>query len=231
MGSNANAAPVVEVRGVMKEYDGEMILSGCDLALRPGEFTAIVGASGCGKSTLMSIAGLLLTPSAGSVLVEGVPVDGLSDAELSALRARTFGLVFQHTQLIGSLRAVDNVLVPACFGGADMAEAASRAAALIERFGLTARANHFPHQLSVGQKRRVALARALVLGPKAILADEPTNDLDEETADEVAQTLAEFAAEGHAVLCVTHDRRLAGRAQRVLRLEGGRLHEEASCAA
>lgn len=231
MGSNANVAPVVEVRGVMKEYDGEMILSGCDLALRPGEFTAIVGASGCGKSTLMSIAGLLLTPSAGSVLVEGVPVDGLSDAELSALRARTFGLVFQHTQLIGSLRAVDNVLVPACFGGADMAEAASRAAVLIERFGLTARANHFPHQLSVGQKRRVALARALVLGPKAILADEPTNDLDEETAGEVAQTLAEFAAEGHAVLCVTHDRRLAGRAQRVLRLEGGRLHEEASCAA
>lgn len=227
MGSNANAAPVVEVRGVMKEYDGEMILSGCDLALRPGEFTAIVGASGCGKSTLMSIAGLLLTPSAGSVIVEGRPVEGLGDAELSALRARTFGLVFQHTQLIGSLRAVDNVLVPACFGGADMEAAARRAASLIERFGLTARANHFPHQLSVGQKRRVALARALVLGPQAILADEPTNDLDEETADEVARTLAEFADEGHAVLCVTHDRRLAQRAQRVLRLEGGKLHEEA----
>ncbi len=226
MGNNANAAPVVEVRGVMKEYDGETVLAGCDLALAPGEFTAIVGASGCGKSTLMSIAGLLLTPSAGTVIVEGRSTAGLGDAELSALRADAFGFVFQHTQLIGSLRAIDNVLVPACFGGADMAAAAERAAVLVNRFGLAKRVNHFPHQLSVGQKRRVALARALVLEPRAVLADEPTNDLDEQTADEVARTLEEFADEGHAVLCVTHDRALAERAHRVLRLEDGRLHVE-----
>lgn len=226
MGNNASTAPVVEVRGVMKEYDGETVLAGCDLALAPGEFTAIVGASGCGKSTLMSIMGLLLTPSAGAVIVEGRSTAGMGDAELSALRADAFGLVFQHTQLIGSLRAIDNVLVPACFGGADMAAAAERAAVLVNRFGLAKRVNHFPHQLSVGQKRRVALARALVLEPRAVLADEPTNDLDEQTADEVARTLEEFADEGHAVLCVTHDRALAERAHRVLRLEDGRLHVE-----
>lgn len=226
MGNNASTAPVVEVRGVMKEYDGETVLAGCDLALEPGEFTAIVGASGCGKSTLMSIMGLLLTPSAGTVIVEGRSTAGMGDVELSALRADAFGFVFQHTQLIGSLRAIDNVLVPACFGGADMAAAAKRAAVLVNRFGLAKRVNHFPHQLSVGQKRRVALARALVLEPRAVLADEPTNDLDERTADEVARTLEEFADEGHAVLCVTHDRALAERAHRVLRLENGRLHVE-----
>lgn len=217
------SAPVLELRGIMKEYDGEPILTGADLQLRPGDFVAIMGESGCGKSTLLSIAGLLLTPSAGSVLVEGSDTAGASDAAASALRARAFGLVFQHTQLIGSLRAMDNVLVPACFGNADMAAAAKRAVELMRRFGLEKRVNHFPHQLSVGQKRRVALARALVLDPLCILADEPTNDLDEASAAEVARTLAEFADEGHAVLCVTHDRSLARMAKRALVLEHGKL--------
>lgn len=221
----AGDAPVLEARGIMKEYDGETILAGCDLALRPGEVVAVVGASGEGKSTLLSILGLLLTPSAGQVLVDGRDATGLDDAELSALRARTFGFVFQHTHLIGSLRAIDNVLVPACFGRADMAGAAMRAAELVERFGLLTRANHFPHQLSVGQKRRVALARALVLAPRLVVADEPTNDLDDATADTVADALLRFADEGHAVLCATHDAALARRATRVLRLEGGLTSE------
>ncbi len=228
MTDEQHAAPILELSGVMKEYDGETILAGCDLSLSPGDFVAVVGESGCGKSTLLSVAGLLLTPSAGSVRVEGVDMTGANDAEASAERARAFGFVFQHTQLIGSLRAIDNVLVPACFGGADMGAAADRAAKLVERLGIAHRANHFPHQLSVGQKRRVALARALVLDPLAIIADEPTNDLDEPNADAVASILREFAAEGHAVLVATHDERLAAAADRVLRLENGRLSEEGS---
>lgn len=223
-----NAKCVLELSGVMKEYDGETILAGCDLQLRSGDFVAVVGESGCGKSTLLSVAGLLLSPSAGSVLVEGVNMAGVPDAEASAERARAFGFVFQHTQLIGSLRAIDNVLVPACFGAADMGAAAARAAELVKRLGIAHRANHFPHQLSVGQKRRVALARALVLDPLAIIADEPTNDLDEPNADAVAAILREYAESGCAVLVATHDVRLAAAAGRVLRLEDGRLTEDRS---
>ena len=218
-------APVLELRGIMKEYEGETILAGCDLSLYPGDFTVVVGASGCGKSTLLSIAGLLMTPSAGTVMVEGGEASSLPDGAASTERARAFGFVFQHTQLIGSLRAVDNVLVPACFGAWDMRAATERAVTLIKRFGLERRAQHFPHQLSVGQKRRVALARALVLDPLCVIADEPTNDLDVATADEVAATLEEFAQEGHAVLCATHDMALARRAKRALRLEDGTLSE------
>ncbi|WP_417118948.1 ABC transporter ATP-binding protein [Olsenella phocaeensis] len=214
---------LLRLRKVMKEYDGETILAGCDLDVGAGESVAVVGASGEGKSTLLSIAGLLLTPSAGTVLVDGTDASRLSDQGLSALRARAFGFVFQHTQLVGSLRAIDNILVPACFGGADMAAAAERAAALIELLGLSHRANHFPHQLSVGQKRRVALARAMVLSPLAIVADEPTNDLDSASAGIVEEALLGYADEGHAVLVATHDMALARSASRAVRLRDGRL--------
>lgn len=217
--------PLLEVRGIMKEYDGETILAGCDLAVNPGDTVVVVGASGEGKSTLLSIAGLLLTPSAGRVLVDGREATGLTDRELSNLRARSFGFVFQHTQLIGSLRTIDNVLVPACFGGADLGAASERAAGLIKRFGLMNRVNHYPHQLSVGQKRRAAMARALVLSPQVVIADEPTNDLDEATAEIVTDTLLGFANDSHAVLCATHDLELARRASRVLRLSDGHLVE------
>ncbi len=187
---------------------------------------ALVGASGERKSTQLSDLGLQLLPSAGRVLVEGgEAAAGLPDRELSALRSRTFGFVFQHAQLVGSLRAIDNVLVPACFGHADLDAAAARAAELVERLGLLHRVNHYPHQLSVGQKRRVALARALVLEPTLVVADEPTNDLDEATANVVEDTLFSYADASHAVLCATHDLELARQATRVLRLADGRLEE------
>lgn len=223
--TEAGTLPLLEARGIMKEYDGETILAGCDLAVNSGDVVAVVGASGEGKSTLLSILGLLLTPSAGQVLVEGQETSGWNDRDLSALRARSFGFLFQHTQLIGSLRAIDNVLVPACFGGADMGKAAVRAEDLTAHFGLLNRVNHYPHQLSVGQKRRVALARALVLAPRLVIADEPTNDLDEVTAGAVVDSLLGFADASHAVLCATHDLDLARRAGRVLRLADGRLTE------
>lgn len=226
-GAGAREDVLLEACGIMKEYDGETVLAGCNLQVRPGEVVALVGPSGAGKSTLLSIMGLLLAPSAGKVLVGGVSTEDMKDAEVSALRARSFGFVFQHTQLIGSLRAIDNMLVSACFGRSDMEAAASRVAALVKRFGLENRVNHFPHQLSVGQKRRVALVRALSLDPAVLMADEPTNDLDGAARAEVADALEEFAAsrEGRAVVCVTHDVALARRATRVVRLEDGRLVE------
>lgn len=214
---------LVELKRVMKEYGGETVLAGCSLALAPGDFVAVTGPSGAGKSTLLSILGLLLAPDGGAVVVDGRNALDLGDGELSALRQRMFGFVFQHTQLVGSLRAVDNVLVPACFGGADMGAAAERAAGLIERFGLAGRAQHFPHQLSVGQKRRVALARAMAMEPRVIVADEPTNDLDADTADVVMAALSEYVDRGGAVVCATHDERLAARAGRVLNIEDGLL--------
>lgn len=215
--------PLVEARGIMKEYGGETVLAGCDLSIHAGQSVALMGVSGEGKSTLLSILGLLLSPSAGRLALSGHDITGMGDGELSRLRAETFGFVFQHTQLIGSLRAVDNILVPACFGGADRNAAARRAAHLIKRFGLGHRTRHFPHQLSVGQKRRVALARALVLAPAVLLADEPTNDLDEATAAVVADTLLGYPDETHAVVYVTHDPVLARQADLVLCLDDGVL--------
>lgn len=224
-GGRAAQAPLVEARAVMKEYGGETVLAGCTMALQPGDFACVTGPSGAGKSTLLSIVGLLLRPDGGAVVAEGRNCLDMGDAEASALRGRLFGFVFQHNQLVGSLRAIDNVLVPACFGGHDMGAAAERGAALMERFGLAQRAYHFPYQLSVGQKRRVALARAMVLEPAVLIADEPTNDLDAEAAEVVMAALSEYAAAGHAVLCATHDERLAARAKSAWHLEGGFLNE------
>lgn len=217
--------PLLEARGIMKEYAGETVLAGCDLSIRPGDAVAVIGASGEGKSTLLSILGLLLSPSAGRVLVAGSDALAVTERELSVLRSRAFGFMFQHTQLIGSLRAFENVLVPASFGGADRRAAAERAVRLVEQLGIANRTNHYPHQLSVGQKRRVALARALVLEPMVVIADEPTNDLDEATAAVVEKTLLEYADGSHGVVYATHDRELASRASRVMLLADGRLRE------
>lgn len=215
----------IEARRVMKEYGGETVLAGCSLALAPGDFTCVTGPSGAGKSTMLSIMGLLMEPDGGTVVASGRDCLDMGDSELSELRSRLFGFVFQHNQLVGSLRAFDNVVVPACFAGNDREQAEARARELVERFGLGSRANHFPHQLSVGQKRRVALVRALVLQPSVIVADEPTNDLDAESAEIVMEALTHHAESGGAVICATHDGKLAARAKTVLRLHDGLLEE------
>ncbi|MCI8366712.1 MAG: ATP-binding cassette domain-containing protein [Eggerthellaceae bacterium] len=215
---------MLELQGIMKEYDGETVLAGVDLNVEPGQVACIVGPSGCGKSTLLSVAGLLLTPSAGDVLLDGAScLAGTTDAQQSGLRLRAFGFVFQHSQLVGSLRAIDNVLMPGCFGGSDMQACAERATGLIERLQVAHRVNHFPHQLSVGQKRRFALARALVQAPRFLIADEPTNDLDLASARLVMAEISRFCKEGGAVLAATHDHMMMELATHVYRLEGGKL--------
>ena len=219
---------LLEAHNVKMAYAGAAVLAGIDFQLRAGETASLQGESGCGKSTLLSVLGGLLEPTSGMVLVKGEPLAWDDDFAMSRVRSEEFGFVFQHTQLVGSLRALDNVLLGSCF--AYKGDQYDRAVGLLERMGMTDRMYHFPHQLSVGQRRRVALARALLLQPAIIIADEPTNDLDPENARAVADMLLEYADadKGRAVLLATHDPALAAKCARRYRMEGGRLHEEES---
>lgn len=214
-------APVsLEAGGLGKSYGDAVILKDVSFRAEGGTSVAFVSPSGSGKSTLLSMLGLLLTPTAGSVIVDGQDASALDDDAKSALRLRRFGFIFQHTQLVGSLRAVENVAVPAGFSGGALPGAEGRAAALLEQLGLGERLYHYPYQLSIGQKRRVATARALLMDPPILIADEPTNDLDAESTRSVADVLFEHVRRGGILLFATHDQALAERADRVMHLEG-----------
>lgn len=218
---------VLTVEHIGKTYDGIVILEDVSLSVAAGESVAFVSPSGSGKSTLLSMVGLLLSPTSGRIEVEGSGcVDGLSDRELSALRRATFGFIFQHTQLVGSLRAIENVMAPASFARGLPFDARQRAEDLLVSLGLDERLCHYPHQLSIGQKRRVATARALLLDPAIIIADEPTNDLDASSAQSVTETLFERVKRGRSLLFATHDEELARRADRIMRLEGKTFVEQ-----
>ena len=208
---------LLEIKNVAKSFDGTQIISPTSFSVEPGDVIAFTSPSGSGKSTMLSMAGLLLTPDSGQVLVEG-GADALllDDKALSRLRQQLFGFVFQSTQLVGSLRAIENVTAPAGFAGKLDFDPTERAKELLVQFGLEERLYHYPAQLSVGQKRRVAVARALLLGPKIVIADEPTNDLDEESANSVAEALFAYASQGHALLYATHDADLAARAKTLM---------------
>ena len=210
----------LKVENLGKSYDGNVILENISFAAEPGDSIAFVSPSGSGKSTLLSMLGLLLSSTTGTVVVDGQDSDALGDKELSRLRRQTFGFVFQHTQLVGSLRAVGNVMAPANFAGKLPFDARERAEQLLDGLGVDDRLMHYPYQLSIGQKRRVSVARALLLDPPIVIADEPTNDLDADSSASVADTLFERAANGGILLFATHDRELASRASRVMHLEG-----------
>lgn len=206
--------PLLQIKGISKSFEGAEVIKDTSVTVDKGDVIAFVSPSGSGKSTMLSMAGLLLTPDSGAIVVEGgANALELGDKELSRLRQRTFGFVFQSTQLIGSLRAVENVTAPAGFAGKLDFDVEARAKELLEQFGLAERMYHYPHQLSVGQKRRVAVARAMLLKPKILIADEPTNDLDEGSAARVADTLFEYAEQGNALLYATHVASLAQRAK------------------
>lgn len=214
---------VLEARSLSMTYGENRIFDDVSFTLDEGESISITSPSGSGKSTILAIVGLLLTPMSGAVVVEGQDVTNASDEQRSCLRQSTFGFVFQHAQLIGSLRAYENVAVPARFAGKGDSDADDRAKQLLVELGLQDRLEHFPYQLSVGQKRRVAVARALLLQPKVLIADEPTNDLDSGSAHSVAGKLFEQVEQGRSLILVTHDRELAARTQHQYELVGGRL--------
>ena len=222
---------VLEATDLTKTYrggDGGLIavLDGASLAVARGEMVAIVGASGAGKSTLLHILGALDMPDSGTVSIDGERLSGLSDNALANLRNRKVGFVFQFHHLLREFSALENVMMPLRIAGAGDAEAQQRAALQLERVGLGARMHHRPAELSGGEQQRTAVARALVVEPAVLLADEPSGNLDHlnsERLHDLFATLARDASVG--IVVVTHNRSLAGRANRVLALEDGRLGE------
>lgn len=215
---------MLALRGVSKSFDGVRVLAGLDLEVAGGESVLVEGLSGAGKTTLLNVAGLLEPPDAGEVRLEGRRVDALSPRERAAVRLASVGFVFQHFYLVPDLTVGENVALPALAAGVAPEEAHARAAALLARVGLGAATDRVPRTMSGGEQQRVGVARALVNRPRVVLADEPTGNLDSESARAVAGLLAEVAAEGVGVLVVTHERHRFPAATRHLRLAGGRLH-------
>ena len=220
--------PFVTARGLNKSYAvagrSLHVLRDLDLAVERGEMLAIVGASGVGKSTLLHVLGGLDRPDGGDVMVGDVNVGAVGDAELVAFRNRHVGFVFQFHHLLPEFSAIENAEMPLRIARQKTGEARPRARALLERVGLGERLEHRPGMLSGGEQQRVAVARALVMQPSLLLADEPTGDLDETTADALHALLRTMHAEfGLTAIIATHNPRLAEQCDRVLRLEGGRL--------
>ncbi len=207
----------------MKSGDSDLvILREIDLAVTPGEVVAVVGASGSGKSTLLAILAGLDTPTAGSVAIEGADLFSLDEDRRAELRGRSVGFVFQSFQLLPSLTALENVMLPLELAGREDAEAMARE--MLERVGLGERLQHYPKHLSGGEQQRVALARAFVVRPKLLFADEPTGSLDAESGAAVIGLLFQMNREfGTTLILVTHDEQLASRCQRVVRLAAGRI--------
>ena len=219
---------MLEVTGVSKSYPGGAgeltVLRDVSLSLEPGQRLAIMGPSGSGKSTLLSILGVLESPTAGMVRLDGVDPFAGSAAQRAAFRNRRVGLVFQEHHLLPGCSALDNVLVPALATGRVSREIAARGRRLLDRVGLAERMTHRPGELSGGERQRVAVARALLLSPRLLLADEPTGQLDSLAAAQAADLLVELAAEsGGMLLVVTHSQPLATRVGSVRQLIDGRL--------
>jgi len=217
---------VLKARGIgktVKSGDSDLvILREIDLAVTPGEVVAVVGASGSGKSTLLAILAGLDTPSAGSVAIEGADLFSLDEDRRAELRGRSVGFVFQSFQLLASLTALENVMLPLELASDDKAEPLAKA--MLERVGLGERLHHYPKHLSGGEQQRVALARAFVVRPKLLFADEPTGSLDAESGAAVIDLLFEMNREyGTTLVLVTHDEQLASKCQRVVRLAAGRI--------
>jgi putative ABC transport system ATP-binding protein len=218
---------MIRMSGVSKVYRTDRIetlaLDGIDLDVDRGAFVSIMGPSGCGKTTLLNLMGLLDRPSAGVVELDGRPVQACGDRETARLRNSTAGFIFQNFHLIPDLRVADNVEIPLLYRRMGGSERRRRSLAALDRVGLASRAQHFPAQLSGGQQQRVAIARAIVGGPRMLLADEPTGNLDSHMGDEVMGILEDLHRnEGTTVVMVTHDGRLAERTQRIVRLFDGR---------
>ena len=221
--------PVLELKGVTKTYNKDrpnavQVLQSIDLTVQTGEAVALVAPSGAGKSTLLHIAGLLDVPDAGEVRICGQDMRGLSDRRRTAVRRQDVGFVYQFHHLLPEFTALENVMLPQLANGISRAEAQARAADLLCRVGVEARADHRPAALSGGEQQRVALCRALANEPRLLLADEPTGNLDPETSDQVFDALmALVRGTGLSAVIATHNLELAARMDRVLRMEKGVL--------
>lgn len=218
---------IIELRDVTKIYKLGKVevpaLAGITLKIKRGEFVAITGPSGSGKSTLMNMVGSLDLPTSGKILLDGTDITHLSESSLAQLRGRKIGFVFQQFNLISSLSALENVSLPLVFQGIPKSERDARAQKILELVGLGDRVKHRPTELSGGQQQRIAIARALVIDPEVILADEPTGNLDSKTGADILSLLKKLNAEGKTVIIVTHDPGLAKQAQRIVKIKDGLL--------
>lgn len=218
---------IVELKTAVKEYvNGSLrvtAMRGIDLRIDRGEYAVIMGASGSGKSTCLNILGCLDRLSSGTYLLGGQDVSDLDDNELSEIRSKRLGFIFQSYNLIPQLNVLENIEVPLFYQGVPESEARVQAEKLAKRMGLEKRLKHKPMELSGGQQQRVAIARSLVCDPILMLADEPTGNLDSRTGQEILELLDELHAEGKTIVMVTHDDEIAHRAQRVVRFLDGEI--------
>lgn len=218
---------LIDARNLYKIYNpGENevhALDGVSLTIDRGEFVAIIGQSGSGKSTFMNMLGLLDSPTSGEYYLEGKEVSKLTDNELSEIRNKEIGFIFQGFNLISSLTAVGNVELPLIYRGMPAAQRHELSDAALERVGIGHRKNHRPAEMSGGQQQRVAIARAVAARPPIILADEPTGNLDTHSGEEVMRILKELNNEGRTVILITHDNSIAEQAKRVIRIQDGKI--------
>jgi len=223
-------ASLIRLEAVTKVFTTDEVethaLSGVHLGIRRGEYLSIAGPSGCGKTTLLSILGLLDTPTGGTYVLDGRPVQSLSFAERARIRNREIGFIFQSFNLIGDLTVIENVELPLSYRGLGAAERRQKAGAALERVGMAHRARHYPSQLSGGQQQRVAVARALGGEPHILLADEPTGNLDSTNGESVMELLRDLHRQGATICMVTHDPRFARYADRTVHLFDGRVVDE-----
>jgi putative ABC transport system ATP-binding protein len=227
-----SAEPIVMLRGVGREYPGGVAaLRGVDLDIDRAQLVAIVGPSGSGKSTLLNVMGTLDRPSAGQVVIDGFDVAELSDRELSALRARRIGFVFQHFHLAPGVSALDNVADGLLYTGAGLRERRERAEAALRRVGLGHRLTHRPHELSGGEKQRTAIARAVVREPALLLADEPTGALDTHSGEGVMELLLDLHETGTTIVVITHERVVASHLPRQVSMLDGRVIDDRTAVA
>jgi putative ABC transport system ATP-binding protein len=226
------AGPIVALRGVRREYAGAVkALRDVDLEIQRGELIAIVGPSGSGKTTLLNVMGTLDRPSAGQVVIDALDVDELSDRELSALRARRIGFVFQHFHLAPGVPALDNVADGLLYAGVGLRERRERAEAALRLVGLGQRLNHRPHALSGGEKQRTAIARAIVREPALLLADEPTGSLDSQSGEDVVRLLLDLNEMGTTIVVITHEQVVASHLPRQVFMRDGRVVDDRTAVA
>jgi putative ABC transport system ATP-binding protein len=232
VGSAADSAPVLELVDVVKEYRGDppvAALAGVNLRIDAGELVAIVGPSGSGKSTLLHVMGTLERPTRGVLRIAGEDTSTMSDKQLSGLRARRLGFVFQQFFLLDGLSVLDNVADGLLYRGGRLAERRKMATVAIERVGLSHRMRHRPNQLSGGEQQRTAIARALAGRPALVMADEPTGNLDSATGASILELLRELHDEGTTILIITHDRDVAAAMDRRVEIRDGRIvHDSAT---